>query len=137
MRSINHEVSKHIVSRINAGDIIVMENLYGIRKKRRGRTLNRLLSNWAFFQLRQFIEYKTMKKGAFFVTVPPHYTSKTCSRCNNISSRRPNNAGFFRCLNCGYSCNADLNASFNLRKQTKALLNVCGLPVNQPIVAKN
>jgi len=136
MKSVNHEVSKRSVSRVKAGDIIVMENLRGIRNKRRGKALNRLLSNWAFAQLRSFIEYKAIRKGAIFVTVLPHYTSRTCRRCHEIISARPKNAGFFKCLNCGYSCNADLNASFNLRERANALRNVCGLPVNQPIVAE-
>jgi putative transposase len=137
MGSVNHEISKRIVSRITAGDIVVMENLWGIRSRRRGKTLNRLLSNWAFAQLRNFVEYKCIRKCAIFLTVPPHYSSKTCSRCHEICSVRPGNAGFFRCLNCGYSCNADLNASFNLRERADALRNACGLFVNQPIVAEN
>lgn len=137
MRSTNHEVSRRIVSGINAGDIVVMENLHGIRNRRRGRTLNGLLSNWGFFQLRQFIEYKTLRKGGLFVTVPAHYSSRECSRCHEACSERPGNAGFFRCLNCGYSCNADLNASFNLRDRIDALRNILGLFVNQPIVAES
>jgi IS605 OrfB family transposase len=137
MRSINHEISKRIVSRINAGDIVVMEDLQRIRSKRRGKALNRLLSNWAFAQLREFIEYKCIRKGAIFAAVPSHYSSKACSRCNEILSARPKNAGFFRCLNCGYSCNADLNASFNLKGRADALRNALGLSVNQPIVAED
>ncbi|NYZ74409.1 IS200/IS605 family element transposase accessory protein TnpB [Candidatus Micrarchaeota archaeon] len=134
MRSINHEVSRRIVSRINSGDMIVMENLHGIRSRRRGKVLNRLLSGWSFFQLRQLIEYKALRKGAIFVTVPAHYSSRECSRCHESRTERPGNAGFFHCLNCGYSCNADLNASFNLRDRADAARNVLGLFVNQPIV---
>lgn len=137
MRSVNHEVSKCIVSRLNAGDIVVLEDLQGIRDKRRGKTMNRLLSNWAFAQLRGFIEYKAVRKGALFITISPQNTSKTCSRCNELTSRRPKNAGFFKCLNCGYSCNADINASFNLRGRADVLRNVLGLSVDQPIVAGN
>jgi IS605 OrfB family transposase len=137
MRSVNHEISKSIISQLNAGDVVVMEDLRGIRRKRRGKALNRLLSNWAFAQLKGFIEYKAMRAGVMFMIVPPHYSSKTCSRCNEILSTRPKNAGFFKCLNCGYSCNADLNASFNLKGRTDALRNVLGLSVDQPIVAGN
>ncbi|MEW5996103.1 MAG: transposase [Candidatus Micrarchaeota archaeon] len=134
MRSINHLVSKKIVSGLGAGDIIVMENLRGIRAKRRGRELNKLLSTWAFGQLKSFMEYKAVGKGIVFVTVPPAYSSQACSRCHELLSIRPRNAGFFKCLNCGYSCNADLNASFNLREQANALRNVLGPSVNRPIV---
>lgn len=135
MRSLNHEISRSIVSRVNEGDIIVMEDLHGIRTRRKGRIMNRLLSTWSFFQLRQFIEYKASRKGVVFVTTSPAYTSRMCSRCHEIYSVRPNNAGFFKCLNCGYSCNADLNASYNLRGRVNAVRNTLGLFVNQPIVA--
>jgi transposase len=97
--------------------------------------MNRLLSNWAFFQLRQFIDYKAGRNGVVVVTISPEYTSKMCSRCHEISSIRPGNVGFFKCLNCGYSCNADLNASFNIRGRVDAVRNTFGLFVNQPIVA--
>ena len=134
MRSVNHWISKRIVSGLDAGDIIVMENLHGIRERRGGRSLNRLLSNWAFLQLKCFVEYKAVRKGVFFCLVSPAYTSMMCNRCHEINSIRPKKAGFFKCLNCGYSCNADLNASFNLRDRADALRNALGLFVNQPIV---
>jgi IS605 OrfB family transposase len=136
MRSVNHEISKRIVSSMDAEDIIVMEDLQGIRAKRRGKDLNRLLGNWSFNQLRNFVEYKSVRKGIVFCTISPAYTSKMCHRCHEITSVRPKRAGFFKCLNCGYSCNADLNASFNLRERANALRNACGLSVNQPIVVE-
>lgn len=137
MKSINHEISKRIASSIGAGDIIVMEKLHGIRARKRGKTLNGLISNWAFYQLRTFIEYKAIRRRAIFMVVPPAYSSKTCNRCNDVLSKRPKNAGFFRCLNCGYSCNADFNASLNLKKRVNAMRNTLGLLVNQPIVAES
>jgi putative transposase len=137
MKDLNHRISKQIAEGMQAGDIVVMENLRGIRTKRRGKELNRLLSNWAFSQLRSFVEYKVIRKGGIFIAVPPHYSSKTCSRCHEIFSERPKKAGFFRCLNCGYSCNADLNAAVNLRDRTDAMRNVLGLFVNQPIVGNH
>ncbi len=136
MRSINHEISKRIVSRMDAGDIIVMEDLQNIKSKRRGKDLNRLMNDWAFLQLRNFVEYKAVRKSIVFCIISPAYTSKMCSKCHETNSIRPNKAGFFKCLNCGYSCNADLNASFNLRGRADALRNACGLSVNQPIVAE-
>ncbi|MEA3355588.1 MAG: transposase [Patescibacteria group bacterium] len=134
MRDVNHCISKHIVNSRKAGDIIVMEKLKGIRNKRRGKTMNRLLSNWAFYQLKSFIEYKAIRNGIWFMTLSPAYTSKTCSRCGSRNTKRPKNRGFFKCSNCGYSLNADLNASNNIRKRVKPLVNTLGLSVNQPIV---
>ncbi len=137
MRSVNHEISKRIVGKLNAGDVIVMEDLHGIRSRRKGKIMNRLLSNWAFSQLRVFIEYKAVRKGIIFSIISPAYTSKMCNRCHEINSIRPKKAGFFKCLNCGYSCNADLNASFNLRNRVDALRNTLGVFVNDPNVGNH
>jgi len=143
MADLNHRISKTIVEPLVKGDCIVMENLNGIRDgvtikgKRKGKTLNRLTNNWAFYQLQRFIDYKASGKGVWVIYVDPYYTSKTCSNCGEIFSVRPKKRGFFKCLHCGFSCNADLNASRNLRERLKPLVNSRGLYVNQPHVAND
>ena len=135
MTDINHCISKRIVENLNKGDMIAMEKLKGIRNKNRGKIMNRLISNWTFYQLNFFIKYKSIQKGIQIIEVSPKYTSKTCNRCGEVNSKRPKNREFFKCLHCGYTCNADLNASFNIRNQLKPLVNSRGLFVNKPIVA--
>ena len=134
MGCVNHLISKQIVGSANAGDVLVLENLKGIRGRRMGRELNTLLSNWSFASLKGMIEYKAAKAGILTVSISSAYTSKTCGRCHEIMTVRPRKGGFVKCLNCGYSCNADLNASNNLRSRADAMRNVLGLFVNQPIV---
>ncbi|MBU4266679.1 MAG: transposase [Candidatus Altiarchaeales archaeon] len=143
MADLNHRISKGIVEPLDKGDCIVMEDLNGIRNgvtiksKRKGKVLNRMTNNWAFYQLQGFIDYKASRKGVWVVYANPHYTSKTCSNCGEVYSIRPKKRGFFRCLHCGFSCNSDLNASRNLRERLKPLVNSRGLHVNQPIVASD
>jgi IS605 OrfB family transposase len=137
MTDINHCTSKRIVENLNNGDTVVMEILKGIRNKNRGKTMNRLLSNWSFYQLNFFIKYKSIQKGIQVIEISPRYTSKTCNRCGEVYSKRPKHRGFFECLHCGYTSNADLNASFNIRNRLKPLVNSRGLFVNKPIVASN
>jgi len=91
----NHNISKTIVNNCNAGTI-VLENIKGIRKQRLGKRFN-FWNGWNFYQLQNFIEYKALQKGIRTIKVSPCHTSQTCSHC-------------------GYSLNADLNASFNLAK---------------------
>jgi IS605 OrfB family transposase len=110
MRGVNHKISKEIVDNFD-GCKIVMENLKGIRKIRRGRRMNYWISNWSFFQLQSFIQYKAERKGIEFVKVKPNYTSQICSKCGKLGSRY---GACFVCCHCGYSLNADLNASLNL-----------------------
>nr|MBI4156769.1 IS200/IS605 family element transposase accessory protein TnpB [Candidatus Woesearchaeota archaeon] len=107
----NHKISKEIVN-CDAGTII-MENLKGIRKVRRGRKLNFWLNGWSFYQLQEFIKYKAERKGIKVIRVSPYLTSQACSNCGNIGFR---SKGFFICSHCNYSLNADLNASYNLAK---------------------
>lgn len=109
MAWINHNISKSIVFNFN-GNKIVMENLKGIRKTNRGKRMNYWISNWSFFQLQSFIQYKAERKGIEFIKVKPNYTSQICSKCGKMGSR---SGGSFVC-HCGYSLNADLNASRNL-----------------------
>ncbi|MFH1332076.1 MAG: transposase [archaeon] len=108
----NHNISKSIIENCDA-DTIVMENIKGIRNTRRGKRFNFWLNGWNFRQLQSFIEYKALQKGIRVIRVSPYLTSQICSRCGELGSR---SKGFFKCLHCGCSLNADLNASFNLAK---------------------
>jgi len=143
MADLNHRISKGIIEPLDKGDCIVMEDLSEIRDrvtikgKRKGKVLNRMTNNWAFYQLQRFIDYKASHRGVWVAYVSPHYTSKICSNCGEIYSIRPKKQGFFKCLHCGFSCNSDLNASRNLRERLKPLVNSRGLYVNQPIVASD
>ena len=109
MRGVNHKISKDIVDSFD-GCKIVMENLKGIRRTNLGRRMNYWISNWSFFQLQSFIQYKAERKGIDFVKVRPNYTSQICSKCGKLGSR----SGCSFVCHCGFSLNADLNASLNL-----------------------
>jgi len=111
----NHNISKQIV---NKADTIVFEDLTHIRPLGRGRTQNarrrnRWLHGWAFRQLQSFTTYKAVKAGKQAVFKNPTYTSQTCSRCGLLGSRYGDS---FVCLHCGFSSDADFNASCMLRR---------------------
>ena len=111
MRWENHKVSKQIVNDFS-GNKIVMENLKGIRKQNRGKQMNYWISNWSFYQLQQFIQYKAEQKGIQVIKVDPHYTSQLCHKCGHLGVR---SKGSFACSPCGLSSySADLNAGRNL-----------------------
>jgi len=129
MANANHIIANWILS--FDYDTVVLEKLKGIRKKWRGKNLNRKLGNWAFFQLQKFLEYKAENLGKNVLNVPPDYTSRACSRCGCIDKANRKNKNF-RCKNCGFSLNADLNAARNISMLGKSLYR--RLPVNQPNV---
>jgi len=73
--------------------------------------MNYWISNWSFFQLQSFIEYKAIQKGITVDRVKPNYTSQICHRCGQLGTRFK---GCFSC-HCGLNnFNSDLNASRNL-----------------------
>jgi IS605 OrfB family transposase len=116
-RDCDHVLSKQIVSSVDPGTVIVVENLTNIRRRvkaRRGEAKRRLHS-WSFAQLKGFLEYKAEAKGCRVVGVDPRHTSQRCNACGHIArGNRPEPAAF-RCRECSHRANADLNAARNIR----------------------
>jgi putative transposase len=46
--------------------------------------------------------------------VPPVYTSQRCSACGHVAKESRESQGVFRCVACGFTCNADVNAARNI-----------------------
>ncbi len=117
MSDVNHKLSKSIVEIASPHDnpVIVLERLDGIRDRvRASKRFNRMMSSWAFRQLNDFIQYKADKLGIEVLYVDPRNTSKACNKCGHATrSNRPSQSQF-RCVSCGYTCNADANAAINI-----------------------
>ena len=131
-RDFNHCLSKKIVN-MNYG-VFALEGLKGIRNGRKGRVFNRMRSNWAYFQFRQFITYKAENIGKSVVLVDPRYTSQRCSKCGFIDKAN-RNKGSFHCISCSFHSSSDINASINISQIGKILFEQA--VVNQPIVTMN
>jgi putative transposase len=46
--------------------------------------------------------------------VKPHFTSQRCSACGHTDAESRESQADFRCVACGYACNADVNAARNI-----------------------
>jgi putative transposase len=46
--------------------------------------------------------------------VNPAFTSQRCSACGHIAAVSRESQALFRCVACGYACNADVNAARNI-----------------------
>ena len=46
--------------------------------------------------------------------VPPAYTSQRCSACGHTTKESRESQAAFRCVACGFACNADVNAARNI-----------------------
>jgi len=110
-KQVNHLVSKWLVAR--EATVFVLEDLSKINK-RRGKHGNKRLSDWSFWQLEMFLKYKAEAIGKSVEYVDARYTSQKCNCCHHIE-RKNRNGSRFKCVSCGFSEHADLNAAKNIR----------------------
>ena len=115
----NHQISKQIVSKAqDTCRSIAVEELTGISKRVTVRKSQRnKLNNWAFYSLRQMIEYKARLNGVTVIAVNPKNTSRQCSNCGHISKNNRKTQSQFVCQKCNFSANADFNASLIIRER--------------------
>ncbi len=96
----------------------------GVGAKQRARH-----SNWAFYQLRQYITYKAILSGVRVRAVDARNTSRMCSECGYTDKANRPTQSLFLCKSCKFSALADYNAALNIRVRARAV-------VNQLMVAK-
>lgn len=113
---VNHCISKQLVSK--AQDTtrgIALEDLGGIRERITVRRNQRdTLHSWAFFDLRQKIEYKAQRVGIPVALVDPRNTSRTCPSCGCIDKHNRPSQSVFKCVTCGFADHADYVAARNI-----------------------
>jgi putative transposase len=141
---LNHTISNSIIQdALKNNASVAIEDLTGIRertnKQPRSKTERRRSNSWSFYQLRSFLEYKGIKHGVEVIAVPPAYTSQTCHNCLHIGLRSDKR---FKCGNCGWIGDADLNGAKNIAAigelvagvgfRPGKLMNPEGAVVNQP-----
>ena len=118
----NHNISKELVTEAKLSNAaLAFEDLTNIRaslnEKPRSKTERRRTNNWAFYQLRLFVQYKAAIAGVPVLFVPPAYTSQTCHRCGHlhpVKGKSYRNGKRFKCGHCGFEHDADVNAALNI-----------------------
>ena len=111
--TINHRYSKAVVDYAvkNGYGTIQMEDLSGIKED---TGFPRRLQHWTYYDLQTKIENKAKEHGIKVLKIDPRYTSQRCSKCGNIDAKNRPSQARFCCTACGFSANADLNASLNI-----------------------
>lgn len=111
--TINHRYSKALVEYAvkNGFGVIQMEDLSGIQENT-GHP--KMLRHWTYYDLQSKIEAKAKENGIAVRKINPQYTSQRCSKCGHIDAENRKTQESFRCTSCGFSCNADYNASQNI-----------------------
>lgn len=111
--TINHRYSKAVVDYAvkNGYGTIQMEDLTGIKED---TGFPRRLRHWTYYDLQTKIENKAKEHGIKVVKIDPRYTSQRCSKCGHIDPQNRPSQERFCCTACGFSGNADFNASQNI-----------------------
>ncbi len=76
--------------------------------------LNRLILDQSWVEFVRQLEYKQLWKGGDLVKVDPKYTSQKCNKCSHTAKENRKTQSKFKCVKCGHSENADINATKNI-----------------------
>ena len=108
--------------------VIMLENLNVKNMVKKGgsrkRGLNRVMHQASLGEFIRMLEYKAQRYGSNIIFVHPAYTSQTCLGCGHVSRENRKTQSKFECVSCGYSANADDNASSNILVKG---LNACNI----------
>lgn len=114
MNDRDHKASREIVDvaiQNNVG-IIRLEKLANIRKETsKSRKNNHSLSNWSFYRLAQYVEYKANLVGIKVEYVDPKYTSQQCPKCDERNKAKDRQ---YKCSNCGHTDHRDIVGAKNI-----------------------
>ena len=88
--------------------------------------LNRRILDQGWGEFRRQIGYKLEWNGGVLLLVDPRNTSRTCSRCGNVSRENRQTQAAFRCVVCGHAANADTNAAINILRRAGQARIACG-----------
>lgn len=96
--------------------LVVVEKLHNLKRSANGRSkeFRKTLSNWNYRELLEIIQKHTEINRVSFRSVSPYKTSQMCPVCNH-TQRENRNGENFKCLECGFSEQADYVGSLNIR----------------------
>lgn len=125
MRNVNFCIVKSIIrfARENNISHIGIEDLTNIRNssKKLSKDLRRSINSWAFYQFKEILCYKAKMNSLNIVKVDPRFTSQACSKCGYVSRENRKSQKCFKCISCGYTHNADINAASNIELLTRVI----------------
>lgn len=97
---------------VKSNDLVAYEDLK-VRNMVRNRHLAKSISDAAWTQFREWVEYFGKVFGVVTVAVPPHYTSQNCSNCAKVV-KKTLSTRTHTCPDCGHTQDRDHNAARNI-----------------------
>lgn len=111
-RNYNHQLSKRIVNYAikHKCESIYLEDLVS-------KTMDKkVVSLWTYYELQLMISYKATLNGINVYKVDANNTSQKCSLCGYTNKENRKKQENFKCMKCGFTTNADYNASINISR---------------------
>ena len=105
---------------VQSNDLVAYEDLQ-VRNMVKNTKLSKSISDVAWSNFRNWLEYFGKVFGVVTVAVPPHYTSQNCSNCGK-TVKKSLSERTHRCPHCGHVQDRDWNAAINILE--KALRTV-------------
>ena len=114
-KNFNHQLSRYIADKYDA---VLLEKLdIQAMLAKGGHKLNMQILDQGWYQFKTFLKYKMEWLNKAFVEVDPAYTSQACAFCGHTSRGNRPTQSQFRCLSCGFTANADYQASLNIARR--------------------
>lgn len=118
MTDVNHQLSKTLITRYGDHTLFVLEDLTGVtfNTDNLPKSLRNSNRSWSFYQLEQFLTYKSALTASQVVNVSAQYTSQRCPKCGVIrKANRDHSIHEYICENCGYHSNDDRIGAMNIQ----------------------
>ena len=134
-----HKVSRELVNKYN---IICLETLK-VKNMVKNRRLSKRISDVSWNSFVSKLEYKVAENQGYLVKIDRFYpSSKTCSNCGCIKDKLSLSERTYKCNECGFEIDRDLNASINILnvglKQIEATVATTGTSLkNQSLWSSN
>lgn len=114
-KNFNHQLSRYIADKYDA---VLLEKLdIQAMLAKGGHKLNMQILDQGWYQFKTFLKYKMEWLNKAYIEVDPAYTSQACACCGHTSRGNRPTQSQFRCLNCGFTANADYQASLNIARR--------------------
>lgn len=130
-----HHLANKLIKETKA-DVLVIENLKGIKNKKHKYQNKNRISQIPFFQLKQILTYKALLNEKTVIQVNPRFTSQIDNQTGKKDGIRKGRRYY---SSSGKIYDSDVNASINIAKRSKHPVSIGNYldgqaVVNQPIV---
>ena len=106
-----HKVSREIADKFK---VICLETLK-VKNMVKNRRLSKAIQDVSWSSFIEKLEYKITENQGYLVKIDRYYpSSKTCSNCGCVKDKLSLSERTYKCNECGFTIDRDLNASINI-----------------------